>query len=68
MAPASATATAIPPEPAILVAGSGGGAFRSGRYVTTNAEPVTNLFLTMADAMGTRASHSMEIPPDAPAS
>ncbi len=38
----------------ILVAGSGGGAFRSGRYVTTNAEPVTNLFLTMADAMGTK--------------
>jgi hypothetical protein len=38
----------------ILMAGAGGGAFKPGRYVKAGAEPVTNLFLTMADAMGTK--------------
>ena len=43
----------------ILMAGAGGGAFKPGRYVKTRAEPVSNLFLTMADAMGAKgiASH-----------
>jgi len=38
----------------ILLAGSGGGGFKPGRYVTTKPAPLTNLFLTMADRMGTR--------------
>jgi hypothetical protein len=36
----------------ILLAGAGSGAFKPGRYVKTSATPVTNLFLSMADAMG----------------
>jgi hypothetical protein len=36
----------------IVVAGAGGGAFKPGRYVRTDAAPITNLFLSMADAMG----------------
>ena len=37
----------------IVLAGTGSGAFRPGRYVKTAPTPVTNLFLSMADAMGT---------------
>ena len=36
----------------IIVAGSGRGAFPTGRYVKVDAVPLTNLFLTMADHMG----------------
>src|SRR5688500_1640600 len=36
----------------ILLAGAGGGAFKPGRYVKTPGVPITNLFLSMADAMG----------------
>ena len=36
----------------IMVAGSGGGGFKTGRYVKVDAKPLTNLFLTMADHMG----------------
>ncbi|MGK0188027.1 MAG: hypothetical protein ACI9R3_003819 [Verrucomicrobiales bacterium] len=36
----------------IVLAGSGGGVFKPGRYVKTDAEPLTNLFLSMADGMG----------------
>ncbi|HKE96037.1 MAG TPA: DUF1552 domain-containing protein [Povalibacter sp.] len=43
----------------ILLAGAGSGAFQPGRYVRTKATPITNLFLSMADAMGAEgiASH-----------
>lgn len=37
----------------IILAGEGGGAFRSGTYIKAKRTPVTNLFLSMADAMGT---------------
>jgi len=37
----------------IVVAGAGGGAFKPGRYVKATPAPLTNLFLSMADAMGT---------------
>jgi hypothetical protein len=36
----------------VLLAGSGSGAFRSGRYVKAKEQPLSNLFLSMADAMG----------------
>lgn len=36
----------------IMVAGSAGGRFRTGRFVKVEAAPLTNLFLTMADHMG----------------
>ncbi len=36
----------------IIVAGSGRGGFKTGRYVKVDSEPLTNLFLTMADHMG----------------
>jgi hypothetical protein len=36
----------------IVLAGSGGGAFKSGQYLQAKSQPVTNLFLSMADAMG----------------
>jgi Protein of unknown function (DUF1552) len=36
----------------IMVAGSGGGGFKPGRYVKADAKPLTNLFLRMADNMG----------------
>jgi hypothetical protein len=36
----------------ILLAGSGGGALRPGRYVKAREQPLANLFLTMADGMG----------------
>ena len=37
----------------IILAGGGGGAFRPGTYIKAKRTPVTNLFLSMADAMGT---------------
>ncbi|MEO8018676.1 MAG: DUF1552 domain-containing protein [Pseudomonadota bacterium] len=36
----------------VVLAGSGGGALKPGRYVKTESAPITNLFLSMADAMG----------------
>lgn len=36
----------------IVLAGTGGAAFRPGRYVKSTPAPITNLFLSMADAMG----------------
>jgi hypothetical protein len=36
----------------IMVAGSAGGRIKTGRYVKVDALPLTNLFLTMSDAMG----------------
>jgi hypothetical protein len=36
----------------IVLAGGAGGAFTTGRYVRHNAEPMANLFLSMADLMG----------------
>src|SRR5688572_20072016 len=38
----------------VLLAGAGGGAFQPGRYVKAKEQPITNLFLSMADAMGTQ--------------
>jgi hypothetical protein len=36
----------------VVVAGSGGGQFKTGRYVKAESTPITNLYLTMADRMG----------------
>jgi len=36
----------------ILLAGAGGGAMKTGRYVQAKQQPLANLFLSMADAMG----------------
>jgi Protein of unknown function (DUF1552) len=36
----------------ILLAGAGGGTFKTGRYLKVKPTPLTNLFLTMADGMG----------------
>jgi hypothetical protein len=36
----------------ILLAGAGGGALKTGRYVKQNAEPLTNLFLSLAHTLG----------------
>ena len=36
----------------IVMAGAGGGTFKTGRYVKLAATPLTNMFLTMADGMG----------------
>jgi hypothetical protein len=36
----------------ILVAGGGGGAMKTGRFVQTKDTPLSNLFLSMSDAMG----------------
>lgn len=33
------------------MAGSGGGAFKGGRYIKTKPVPLTNLFLNLADRM-----------------
>ena len=38
----------------LLLAGSGGGALRTGRYVKHNGKPLTNLFLSMAHTLGVR--------------
>ncbi len=37
-----------------LLAGSGGGALKPGRYVRHNSKPVTNLYLGMAHTLGVR--------------
>src|SRR5262245_18125484 len=37
----------------VVLAGAGGGAFQPGRFVKAREQPITNLFLSMADAMGT---------------
>jgi hypothetical protein len=42
----------------IVLAGGGGGALKAGRFVKAGSVPITNLFLTMADAMGTRGVQS----------
>jgi hypothetical protein len=36
----------------IILAGAGGGTFKTGRYVKGDAIPTTNLYLSMADRMG----------------
>jgi hypothetical protein len=36
----------------LVMAGTGSGAFKPGGFVKTKAAPITNLFLSMADAMG----------------
>ena len=36
----------------LVLAGGGSGAFKPGRYVKAKDQPITNLFLSMADAMG----------------
>lgn len=36
----------------IVIAGSGGGTFKTGRYLKLKPTPLTNMFLTMADGMG----------------
>jgi uncharacterized protein DUF1552 len=36
----------------ILLAGAGGGAFKTGRYVKHGGKPVTNLYLGMANTLG----------------
>jgi len=42
----------------IVLAGGGSGAMKPGRYVKTAGVPITNLFLSMADAMGTKGVES----------
>lgn len=36
----------------IVLAGAGGGTLRTGRYLSANSRPMSDLFLTMADRMG----------------
>ncbi len=36
----------------VVLAGGGSGAFKPGRYIKANSQPIQNLFLSMADAMG----------------
>jgi hypothetical protein len=36
----------------VLLAGAGGGALKTGRYVKQNGEPLTNLFLSLAHTLG----------------
>jgi len=36
----------------LVLAGSGSGALKPGRYVKSEPQPITNLFLTLADGMG----------------
>ena len=38
----------------IVLAGSGGGTLKGGRFVKGDATPATNLYLSMADRMGLR--------------
>ncbi|HEY5810961.1 MAG TPA: DUF1552 domain-containing protein [Povalibacter sp.] len=42
----------------LMLAGTGSGAFRPGAYVKAKPAPVTNLFLSMADAMGAEGIES----------
>jgi hypothetical protein len=39
----------------VVVAGSGSGKLKTGRYVKAESTPITNLYLTMADNMGAQA-------------
>src|SRR6476620_9257072 len=39
----------------IVVAGSAGGTFDAGRFVKVGGQPMSNLFLSMADRMGVRS-------------
>jgi hypothetical protein len=41
----------------ILFAGTAGGAFKPDAYVKVKSQPITNLYLTMADLMG---AHDLE--------
>ncbi|HET9474640.1 MAG TPA: DUF1552 domain-containing protein, partial [Steroidobacteraceae bacterium] len=36
----------------LVLAGAGGGAFKPGRFIKARSQPLPNLFLSMADAMG----------------
>jgi hypothetical protein len=36
----------------LVLAGGGAGALRPGRFVDAGGQPMSNLFLTLADAMG----------------
>ncbi len=36
----------------VVFAGAGGGAFEPGQYIKAKEQPITNLYLSMADAMG----------------
>ena len=38
----------------VVLAGAGGGAFKPGRYIKAKSQPIPNLFLSMADAMGAK--------------
>jgi hypothetical protein len=38
----------------VLLAGSAGGTFTPGRFVRQNSQPMSNLFLSMADSMGVK--------------
>jgi hypothetical protein len=38
----------------VVLAGNGGGALEGGRYVKAGGQPMSNLFLTMADRMGVK--------------
>ncbi len=38
----------------IVLAGAGGGAFKPGRFVSAGGKPISNLYLSMASAMGAR--------------
>jgi len=42
----------------IVLAGGGSGAMKTGRFVKTSGVPITNLFLSMADAMGAKGVES----------
>ena len=42
----------------IVLAGGGSGALKTGRYLKTPGVPITNLFLSMADAMGAKGVES----------
>jgi hypothetical protein len=39
----------------IVMAGAGGGTFKTGRYINYKSQPTCNLFLSMADRMGLRS-------------
>lgn len=42
----------------LVLAGAGGGAWKTGRYVKSKPAPIANLFLSMADAMGAEGIES----------
>ena len=39
----------------VVVAGSAGGTFDAGRFVKAGGQPMSNLFLSMADRMGVKS-------------